>query len=311
MAAELRTVDPILTSIAQEYRNAKFVGNHLFPVISATKRKGKIPIFGKQAFVHRETFRAIRSNSNRIPPNEIEYLEYEMQERDVEVSLDYIEEEELSDFLEIERQATNELVDILLLGREKEIADYVQNPSNYLSGMSMEITSANAFDDYTKTIDPIVKIREGVVKIRQKISCFPNVMIIGESTYRALMFHPKVTDRVKFVGLNKINLKNLAELVDVPNIYIGMGVYSKNGVDFVDIWGDNIILAYVEEKDSGKTTRMGASFGYFLQKKGFPEVDTYFENGGKIKIIRATDAYTFVTTTPEAAFLIYNTNHIS
>ncbi|MGB9912310.1 MAG: hypothetical protein ACPLRO_02975, partial [Candidatus Kapaibacteriota bacterium] len=103
----------------------------------------------------------------------------------------------------------------------------------------------------------------------------------------------------------------LSELLEIPNIYIGLGVYTINGVDFVDIWGDNIILAYVEEEDRGRTTRMGMSFGYLLQKKGYPEVDTYFENGGKIKVIRGTDTYTFLRTSPDAGYLIYNTNHLS
>lgn len=311
MANEIRLIDPVLTSIAQEYRNASFVANHLFPIVSVNRRKGKIPIFGKQAFVHRDTVRAIRSNSNRIPPDEINYIDFEMVERDVEISLDYIEEEELNDFFEIERQATNELVDILLLGREKEIADYAQNPNNYASDMKMEITAANAFDDYSKTVDPILKIREAMVKVRQKISRYPNVMIIGESTYRALIFHPKVTDRVKYVGLNKLDTKLLSELLEIPNVYIGLGVYTTNETNFTDIWSDNIVLAYVEEEEKGKTTRMGISYGYLLQKKGYPEIDTYFESGGKIKVIRATDTYTFVVTTPEAAFLIYNTNHLS
>jgi hypothetical protein len=275
------------------------------------RRKGKIPVFGKQAFVYRDTVRAIRSNSNRIPADEVEYLDFEMLERDVEVSLDYIEEEELSDFLEVERQATNELVDILLLGREKEVADLVQNPNNYASDMKTEITATIAFDDYTKTVDPVMKIREGMVKIRQKISRYPNVMIIGEPTYRALVYHPKIVERVKYVGLNKGNVKILSELVEIPNIYIGMGVYTANGTDFVDIWGDNIVLAYVEEEEAGRTTRLGLSYGYLLEKKGYPEVDTYFENGGKIKVIRATDAYAILRTSPDAGYLIYNTNHLS
>ncbi|ROL58622.1 hypothetical protein D9V84_02545 [Bacteroidetes/Chlorobi group bacterium Naka2016] len=311
MATEIRLIDPILTSIAQEYRNSSFVGNHLFPVVTVNKRKGKIPVFGKQAFVERDTVRAIRSKSNRISSNDIEYLDFEMIERDVEVALDYIEEEEMADFLEVERQATNELVDILLLGREKQIADYVQNPNNYPPSMKMEITATNAFDDYSKNVDPILKIREGLVAVRQKISRYPNVMVIGESTYRALMFHPKVIDKFKAVGIAKTNTQILSELLEIPNIYVGLGVYTTNGSDFVDIWGDNIVLAYVEEEDKGKTSRIGLSFGYLLQKKGFPEVDTYFENGGKIKVIRATDAYAILTTTPEAGFLIYNTNHLS
>jgi hypothetical protein len=311
MATEIRLIDPVLTSLAQEYRNSGFVADKILPVVSVNQRKGKIPVFGKQAFIHRDTVRAVRADSNRIPPEELTYLEFELLERDVEVSLDYIEEEEYSNFFQIEQQATNELLDILLLGREKEVADFLQNPNNYSSDMKMEITAAIAFDDYTKSFDPIQKIMEAVAAVRKKISRYPNVMIIGEPTYRALSFHPKVLDKIKYVGLGKVTLNYLSELLEIKNIYVGMGVYTPNDIDFTDIWGDNIVLAYVEEQDKGKTTRMGASFGYILQKSGYPEIDVYYENGGKIKVIRATDAYTFLLTTPHAGFLIYNTNHIS
>jgi len=96
MATEIRLIDPVLTSLAQEYRNSGFVADKILPVVSVNQRKGKIPVFGKQAFIHRDTIRAVRADSNRIPPEELTYLEFELLERDVEVSLDYIEEEEYS-----------------------------------------------------------------------------------------------------------------------------------------------------------------------------------------------------------------------
>ncbi|MCX7880783.1 MAG: major capsid protein [Ignavibacteria bacterium] len=311
MKGEIRLIDPVLTSLAQTYKNNGFVADHLFPVVQINKRKGKIPFFGKQAFVYRDTVRAIRSDSNRLPPEELVYKEFEMLERDVEISLDYVEEEEIPNFLQIEKQVTNELMDILLLGREKEVADFAQNPNNYASDMKMIITSATAFDDYSKNVDPIAKIREAMAKVRQKIARYPNVMIIGESTYRALTLHPRITERLKYAGLGRMDVKRLSELVEIPNIYIGLGVYTTDGINFVDIWSDNILLAYIEEEEKGKTTRYGLSYGYFLQKSGYPEIDTYFENGGKIKVIRATDCYTFIVSTPEACFLIHNTNHLS
>ncbi len=309
MKAEVRLIDPVLTSIAQTYRNEKYVGTHLFPEISVNKTKGKIPVFGKEAFVARETFRAVRASSNRIPPTEIRYLEFEMQERDVEISIDYLEEEQSPDFLQIEKQISLQLVDILLLGKEKEIADYVQNPSNYSSQMKIEITSSIAFDDYTKNFDPIVKLREAMSLMRKNFGHYPNVMVIGEPTYRALSQHPKILEKIKYGGMGKVTTNMLAELTEIPNVYVGFGVISTDGVNFTDLWGDNIVYAYVESEKAN--TRIGASFGYLLQKSGYPEIDTYLENGGKIKVIRATDNYTFIVTNPEASFLIYNTNHLS
>jgi hypothetical protein len=40
-----------------------------------------------------------------------------------------------------------------------------------------------------------------------------------------------------------------------------------------------------------------------------PEVDTYNENGGKIKVLRYTDNYSVNVTAQDAAYLISNINH--
>ena len=67
-----------------------------------------------------------------------------------------------------------------------------------------------------------------------------------------------------------------------------------------------IVLAYVNENEKSKRSQFNPSFGYTFQKKGCPEIDTYYENGGKIKVIRCTDNYTIKVTAPEAAHLIHN-----
>ena len=61
---KLRVVDPVLTQLARGYRNAKYVGESLFPVAELDKESGIIPLFGKEAFRLWETERAIRAKSN-------------------------------------------------------------------------------------------------------------------------------------------------------------------------------------------------------------------------------------------------------
>ena len=58
---QLRIVDPVLTNIARGYRNAQFIGEALFPVVSVDKEGATIPKFGKEAFRLWETERAIRA----------------------------------------------------------------------------------------------------------------------------------------------------------------------------------------------------------------------------------------------------------
>jgi hypothetical protein len=88
-----------------------------------------------------------------------------------------------------------------------------------------------------------------------------------------------------------------------------MAVHSSDGDSFSDVWADNVILAYVDRSERSNRSEFNPSYGYTFQREGKPEVDSYYENGGKIKIIRNTDNYCIKVTAPDSAFLIYNTNH--
>lgn len=308
---ELRMIDPVLTTVAQGYSNSNMVAEALFPTIQVSKLKGKIPVFGKEAFLIRDTYRAIKAQSNRIPPSDIEFITFETKERDIEVSIDYIEEEESPDFSRYEQRITKELVDILQLGREKEAADLVQNTENFNQNLIYEVTENQAFDDYTKNSDPILIIRNSAAKMRSLIARYPNTMVIGDKCYQALINHPKLLDRVKYSGISKVSKNILSELTDIPYVFVGSAVFSDDGINFSDVWLDNIILAYVDRSEKALRSEYNPSFGYTLQREGKPEIDTYYENGGKIKIIRNTDNYSIQITAKDAGFLIYNTNHIN
>ncbi len=306
---ELRMVDPVLTTIAQGYENASAVSQYLFPTVAVRKMKGKIPKFGKEAFLTRDTRRGLRASSNRIPPAEVDFIEYETSERDIEVAVDYLEEEESYAFEKYERRLTKDLVDILLLGKEKDAADLAQDSSNYATGLSSELTASDAWDDYDLTsVDPVSDIKDAMSAVRQVIGRYPNTMIIGDSSYQALINHPKVLEKVQYSGLAKVTKNVLKELLDLAEIQVGMSVYSTDGESFIDVWSDNAILAYVDR--SGARSEFNPSFGYAPRKEGSPEVDSYYESGGKIKAIRCTDNYAIKITAEDAAYLIKNTNHV-
>jgi len=303
----LRAVDPVLTTIAQSYSNSNFSYNILFPNVSVSKLKGKIPVFGKEAFYVREIDRAIGAKSNRIPPSDVQLIDFETNERDVEMAIDYLEEEESAYFSRYESQVTKQLVDTIALKKEKEAADLCQHLASYGVGMSETITPADAFNDYTLGKDPIEKIRDGISAIRSKIGRNPNTMLMGEASYRALLDHPKILDRIGLSGVRKANADIIGDICDVDRVSIGMSVYTNDGTNFNDVWADNIILAYVDRSE--RKSEFNPSFGYTFQREGMPQIDTYYENGGKIKIIRNTDNYALKITANDAAYLILNTNH--
>jgi len=305
---DLRMLDPVLTTIAQGYSNAAMVAEHLFPTIEVSKLKGKIPVFERNAFIIRDTHRAIRANSNRIPPSDINFIEFETKEKDIEIAIDYIEEEESLEGSLLEHRLAKELRDILLLGKEKEAADLVQNPNNFINDLKLVITEDTCFNDYYNSTNPLLVIKDAMVSIKERIAHYPNTMIIGNECYQTLLEHPKIVEKVMYSGISKVTKKILEQLFDISNIHIGLSVYSEDGENFQDVWKDNIILAYVDPSNQNRS-EFNPSFGYTLQRVGMPEIDSYYENGGKTKIIRATDNYAIKVTASDACYLIYNTNH--
>lgn len=305
----LRMVDPVLTTIAHGYTNENLIYRDLFPEVKVSKLKGKVPTFGKDAFILRDTIRAVRADSNRISPADLVMTEFETHERDIETAVDYIEEEETSDYFSYEQRITKEMSDILQLGKEKMAADTAQNPTNYAADMKEEITSNEAFDSSFSSANPIDIIRDSISTLRSKIGKLPNTMVMGFQTYKALINHSKIIEIVKYSSRASVNIDLLKAIFEIDDIIIGKSVFTEDAENFSDIWQDNIILAYVDK--SKNRSEYNPSFGYTFQREGMPEIDSYYENGGKIKVIRCTDNYTVKITGSDAAFLIYNTNHNS
>ncbi len=306
----LRMVDPVLTTIAHGYTNNAFIAQHLFPIVEVNKMKGKIPVFSKNSFVMRDTERALRASSNRIPPEDIVMMDFNTNERDVEIALDYLEEEESSDFFRYEQRSTKELLDILLTGREKAAADLVQNTDNFDADMKLVISNeSDSIYSPTSSVDTLTWINQGKDAIRKKIGKYPNVMVLGDAALRKILMHNSMTGRIRYSSNLSINTDIIKEIYDIDNIIVGTSVFSPDGNTMNDIWKDNIILAYVDQ--NSKRSEYNPSFGYTFQRKGLPEVDTYYENGGKVKVIRATDNFSVQITGKDAGFLIANTNYHS
>ncbi|OLZ65228.1 hypothetical protein BS642_21780, partial [Chromobacterium violaceum] len=72
-----------------------------------------------------------------------------------------------------------------------------------------------------------------------------------------------------------------------------------------DIWGDNVVLAYVAKPAAGTEGDADIpSFGYTLRKRGMPETDKYDGEGGKVRYVRHTDMYKLVVVGADAGYLI-------
>lgn len=304
----LRIVDPVLTELARGYANARLIAESLFPVAFMSKEAGKIPQFGKEAFKIYSTERALRAKSNRINPEGRSTIDVVLDEHDLEYPIDYREEDE--DMFNLEQHAALVTSEGIRLRHEKMSADLAQNAANYGTGNKVTLAGTDQFSDYTNS-DPVDVIETGKEAIRKSIGRRPNVMVIGADSFRVLKEHPKLIEKIKYSMKGVLTVELLQEIFGVPEIVVGEAVYASDAGDFADLWGDNIVLAYVPGKQStlpaDARTPYEPSFAYTLRKRGQPVVDKYDE-AKKLRIVRNTDIFSPKIVGAEAGYLISDTN---
>lgn len=227
-----RVIDPVLTTLAQGYQNSSMVAETLFPTVKVATSKGKIPKFNKTAFIARDTNRAVGAKSNRINDMDYELMPFETIENDVEMAIDYLEEDDSESFMKLEQKVMKDLSDIISLGKEKTAADYAQKTSNYTAS-ALTNCASNPFT--ASTSNPIQTVKAAIESLRARIGVQPNTAVIGASVYSALLNHPEIIDRVKFAGLRKVNTTVLSELFEISNIKVGYAQHTGETTGFKDI----------------------------------------------------------------------------
>ena len=298
--SKLRVVDPVLTNLATGYTNEQFVGDQLMPFVLVDKEGGKIPLFGKEHFKVYSTERALRAKSNRINPEDIGEVDVALDEHDLEYPIDYREDAESA--FPLQARATNTVVEGIRLRHEVMVAEMVQNPASYAVGNKIALSGASRFTDNSS--DPEGVVSDAKAAVRAKIVKEPNTLVIGYSTWRVLKRHPQLRAILSANSKRLLQLADLRDIFEIENIVIGRAVKANDAGVTSDIWGDNMVLAYVPQPSGGRQADYEEpSFGYTLRKKGNPVVDTRTEDG-KLEIIRNTDIFRPYMLGAEAGYLV-------
>ena len=301
--SNLRVVDPVLTNLAIGYTNAALVAETLMPFVYTDKEGGKIPKFGKEAFKIYRTERALRAESNRMSPEDIGSVDVVLDEHDLEYPIDYREAAESA--FPLQRLAVNTVTEAIRLRHEFMVASIVQNPNSYGVGNKLILSGTSQFTH--KDSDPEGVVDDAKDAVSAKIAKDPNTMVIGKSAWRALKRHPQLKAILSDDRSRLVQLADLREIFEIENIVVGKAIKADDRGATSDIWGDNIVLAYVPQNKSEQRSEFEPSFGYTLRKRGQPVVDTRVPDG-KVELVRNTDIFRPYLLGAEAGYLIGDTN---
>jgi hypothetical protein len=300
-AGQARVVDPVLTTVAQGYKNQDLVGFNLFPAVPTALRGGKVIQFGKEAFK--------LYNTSRAPGGAIKRLQvgyqgspFAIENHALAALVPWEIQDEASTYpgIDLTARSVSTVMKSLLLELEVQQATLAQNASLYDSNHKIALSGTSKWSDPSS--DPIAQIDSYKEAIRTSTGVYPNTINFGAAAWVAFKNNPAVKDRIKYTQTALITEQLAAALLGIPNVSVGKAVSAADDGTFGDVWGNNVVLAYTA---LGSLSAEEPSYGYTYRLNGNPTVDQpWYDPTHKSWIYTVTDERVPVQTGFTAGFLV-------
>ncbi|MBF0339779.1 MAG: major capsid protein [Magnetococcales bacterium] len=284
--SQVRVVDPILSNVAQGYRNADLVGFKLFPGIPVQTSGGQVIEFGRESFKLYSARRAPGSNTRRI---DFGYLgnPFALVQDSLEgkVPTEWSRNASQVPGIDLGQRAVTTTMRSLTLSLENEQAQLATNAANYDNNHKVALTGTNKWSDYGHS-NPTGDIETGREAIRASVGIYPNTLLLSALAFKAVKNHPGIIDRFKYTSRDSVTSEMLAQMWSLDQVVIGGAVVFDDANASADVWGNNAVLAYVPRQSSGMED---PSFGYTYTMQGHPLAEQpYYDNNAKSWIYPVT-----------------------
>lgn len=277
--AQRRVIDPILSTVVQGYVHPEHIGMALFPRVPVLTSGGKIVEFGKEAFRLYSTGRAPGTAFKRMQLG-YEGKPYALENHGLEAAVPREHQREASQVpgIDLATRYINAVMRVNSLILESSQAMLARNAANYDANHKVTLSGTDQWNDYTNS-DPVGDINAAKEAIRSTTGIYPNVIEIAAKVFDVLKEHPKIIDKIKYTQRGIVTAELLAAVFDVAKVVVGKAIAFDDAGASIDIWGKDVVLAYVPQTISGQEE---PSYGYTYTMEGHPMVEEpYWENQSK------------------------------
>lgn len=283
--AAARIVDPINTTVAQGYASEEFIGEVLFPTVPVDASGGQIIEFDRDAFR--------LYNTRRAPGASTAEIQFGYQGKPYAVQnhrlIGMLPREHQRDAAQVARLDMGPIIldgtmRALELGMEVERCALATTLANY--PVPNRVTLAGATKWSVGTGVPLTDVDAGREIIRQSCGLYPNTLVMSAIAFNACKNNPNVVNRFQYNGVagtdaSMITPAMLAGLFNVKRLVVGAAVYWNDLGTAVDIWGNNVVLAYVPDGPAELRSPYKPSYGYTYALRGHPYVEPAYEDKDK------------------------------
>ena len=173
--------DKLLSDYAANYQSQryKFIEDKILSTISVDKQTDKYAIFGARGkYDIADSRRAPGAEANEIDNLRVSDASYDCVEHSLKVKIKYQDVVNANKIIMEEKRKTANVMEALLLGKEKEIADLVFSQANFTHKSS----PATKWDvnDWTD-VNPRDEVDERKLEISNLIGIEPNTLVLNKT----------------------------------------------------------------------------------------------------------------------------------
>ena len=271
----MQRTDPVLSNFVLGYENQDTVGTRIAPVVPVIDRKGEFYKWGLESFdLPPDTIRAPRTKADAVDFSyakvaygiEEHALDFEYEEKERQEYERLGEREGNAALFAMERDGVMLVADRLELGREKKIGDTLRSnavPGQVLSG-------ANVWSDAAANLPAAGRFARNA--IRRATGKIMNTVLLPFDVDDVVMWHPSVKEYLGTAVAQFVTDDLIRRVFQVQNVIRAAMIYNTGthaAPVFSDIWGKDVIFAYVDPNLGGggavrnvRTQTFAATFRY-------------------------------------------------
>jgi len=265
-------IDQALTNFSLKYSNGAMVADLIAPRIDVAKDSDQYFVYGRQDYRATQDVRADKADTNFIDSWKVESTPgYRCEEHALADLVSDRERRNADAPLSPDFDTTENLTNMLLLNREKRVADLLTAAATFAaSGNVVTLTSneqwnAAGFDSDSKTDAIEVRIDNAKEAVRAAIGRDPNTIVIPSAVAKVVKRDPTVRDLIRYTD------NTLLVNGDLPPTLWNMRVLAPGSVfdsaeegqafSGADVWGKHVLVAYIAPNPrTPRTVTLGLSF---------------------------------------------------
>jgi hypothetical protein len=298
-----------LTNYSQRYNNPALINEALFPQVMVQYEADKYVVYDLAHFRLYETLRADRSRAGEVQWKFSEDS-YFAQEHSLKGLVTDRERRNADQPLTLDIDTLELVQDGVMLRKEYDAAQLARDPSNYPESNTEALSGTSQWSDYSNS-DPLADIKQMQLAVFQASRMYPNTIILPYQVALTLAYHPKILELVKYTHDNLLQSLMGADgmlpkqLFGMQVVIGGAAVTTAQGedvslTDLTDVWGKDVIAAYVEQAPKLKSVSYGKTFRTEKYVRKWREEELHGD------WVEFNDVYDLKITAAPTGFLLQN-----